>query len=136
MATVIVDAGPLVAYLRKDDQDHAWVKERFGEIRTPLVTCDAVLSEAVFLLGSARGVEKLVGLLDRGVVVLAFDLRAEWTAVATLLRKYGDVPMSLADACLVRMAEMHRDARVFTLDGDFAVYRRNRRQVIPLISPD
>jgi len=134
--TVIVDAGPLVAYLRADDADHAWVAERFREFREPLLTCDAVLSEAFFLLrGISSGRLKLLGLLDRGIVVPAFDLGSEISAVGKLMLRYENVPMSLADACLVRMAEVHSDARVFTLDADFHVYRRNRRGTIPLIFP-
>ena len=137
MATVIVDAGPLVAYLNKDDQDHAWAAARFRELRGPLLTCEAALSEAIFLLaGTHGGVGKLLALLERGLVVPAFDLHAELPAIATLLRKYADVPMALADACLVRMAELHSDPVVFTVDSDFRTYRKNRRQVIPLIAPD
>ena len=136
METVIADTGPLVAFLRRDDADHACAAERFRELTTPLVTCDAVLSEALFLLNqSAGGARKLLDLVDRGLVVPSFDLAAELKAVSQLLRRFEDVPMSLADACLVRMAELHDDARVFTLDSDFKVYRRHRRQVIPLLYP-
>jgi predicted nucleic acid-binding protein len=136
METVIADTGPLVAFLRRDDADHAWAAERFRELTTPLVTCDAVLSEALFLLSqSAGGARKLLDLVDRGLVVPSFDLAAELKAVSQLLRRFEDVPMSLADACLVRMAELHDDARVFALDSDFKVYRRHRRQVIPLLYP-
>ena len=136
METVIADTGPLVALLRREDSDHAWAAERFRELTTPLVTCDAVLSEALFLLNpSAGGARKLLDLVDRGLVVPSFDLAAELNAVSQLLRRFEDVPMSLADACLVRMAELHDDARVFTLDSDFKVYRRHRRQVTPLPYP-
>src|SRR5262245_34818416 len=115
METIIVDAGPLVAYLRKDDADHDWAKERFQEFRHPLQTCDAVLSEAVFLLEQTRsGVGPLLDLLDRGVVVPSFNLRAELPAVLRFLRRYKNVPMSLADACLVRMAELFEVSIVFT----------------------
>jgi predicted nucleic acid-binding protein len=137
METVIVDAGPPVAYLRQADLDHAWTVERFKELRSPARTCEAALSEAFFLLREQRnGTRQLLALLERGAVIPAFDLTAEMPAVAELMRRYEDVPMSLADACLVPMAELHRNSAVFTLDGDFKIYRKNRRQVIPLISPD
>lgn len=137
MPAVIVDAGPLVAYLKKDDHDHAWAEAHFRELRAPLLTCDAVLSEAIFLLGETHGgVSKLLGLLERKIVVPDFGLRSELPAIGNLLRRYADVPMSLADACLVRMAELWDDSTVFTLDSDFRIYRRNRRQIIPLIFPE
>jgi uncharacterized protein len=137
MQTVIVDAGPLVAYLSKDDQDHAWTEGEFRQLRAPLRTCDAALSEACFLLQETHGgTRQLLALVERGVVTLDFDLRTELTAVAELMRRYENIPMSLADACLVRMSELHRDAVVFTLDSDFRVYRRHRRQAIPLICPE
>jgi predicted nucleic acid-binding protein len=82
------------------------------------------------------GTEKLLGLLERGVVVPDFILASELPAVTHLLRRYQSVPMSLADACLVRMAELQRDSAVFTLDSDFRIYRKNRRQAIRLICPE
>ena len=118
--TVMVDAGPLVAYLKRDDADHVWAKENFQRLTAPLLTCDAVLGEVVFLLQQTHGgTRQLTELLESGLVVPAFDLAGELPAVGELLRKYESVPISLADACLVRMAELHRDAVVFTLDGDF-----------------
>lgn len=137
METVMVDAGPLVAYLSKRDQDHAWVEQKFRQLRSPLRTCDAVFSEACFLLkDTPGGTRQLLALIERGVVTLDFDLRAEFAAVADLMRRYENVPMSLADACLVRMSELHGEAVVFTLDSGFRIYRRFRRQVIPLIRPE
>lgn len=122
METVIVDAGPLVAYLCGDDQDHLWAEAQFRRFRSPLITCDAVLSEAMFLLGrQGEGVRPLLALLERGLLIPAFNLTVELKAVVELIRRYEDVPMSLADACLVRMAEMHPAAQVFTLDRDFTI---------------
>jgi uncharacterized protein len=137
METVIVDAGPLVAYLRKDDTDHDWAVDRFKELQPPLRTCDAALSEAFFLLQQTRtGIGPLVALLERRLVVADFALNAELPSIARLLRRYKDVPMSLADACLVRMSERLAESAVFTLDSDFRIYRRHRRNVIALIFPD
>lgn len=136
METVIADAGPLVAYLKRDDKDHDWAAEVFHRLTGPLRTCDAALGETFFLLQQTHGgTEKLLALLERGLVIPDFNLAIELPAVSQLLRRYESVPMSLADACLVRMAELSRDARVFTLDSDFRIYRKHRRQAIPLISP-
>lgn len=136
MEAVIADAGPLVAYLKRDDQDHEWTREQFEGLRSPLLTCDAALSEAFFLLDQMHGgCGSLLGLLERGIVVPVFDLRGELAAVSALMRRYASVPMSLADACLVRMAELNEGSTVFTLDSDFRIYRKHRRQVIPLLSP-
>ena len=103
METIIVDAGPLVAYLKRDDKDHDWAEEVFHRFTSPLRTCDAVLSEAFFLLQQTHGgTDKLLGLLERGLVIPSFNLLAELPAVGHLLRRYEAVPMSLADGCLVR----------------------------------
>jgi predicted nucleic acid-binding protein len=137
METVIADAGPLVAYLKRDDKDHDWAEHVFHRLTSPLRTCDAALSEAFFLLQQTHGgADKLMALLERRLVIPDFNLAAELPAIGQLLRRYESVPMSLADACLVRMAELHRDAAVFTLDSDFRIYRKNRRQVMALIYPE
>ena len=135
-ALVVVDTGPLVASLRARDRDHAWTRAQLASISSPLTTCEAVLSEAFFLLQGVRGGrERLAALIDRGVVEVRFDFQDERDATLRLLRKYADTPMSFADACLVRMSELHRDSRIFTLDLDFAAYRRNGRERIPLLAP-
>jgi uncharacterized protein len=137
METVIADAGPLVAYLKADDRDHDWALAVFQRLTSPLRTCDAALSEAFFLLQRTHGGgEKLLELLERGVLILDFNLATELPAVAQLMRRYRSVPTSLADACLVRMAELQGNSAVFTLDRDFRIYRKHRRQVIPLLCPE
>jgi predicted nucleic acid-binding protein len=133
---VVVDAGPLVAGLRERDRYHAWTRAQLNAIVPPLATCEAVLSEAFFLLQQVRGGhDRLAALLDRGVVDVRFDFQDERDAVLRLLRKYSDTPMSFADACLVRMSELHRGTRILTLDRDFDTYRRNGRERIPLLAP-
>ena len=135
-ALVVVDTGPLVASLRARDRDHGWTRAQLESIASPLVTCEAVLSEAFFLLhGVHGGRERLAALVDRGVVEARFDFQDERDSTLRLLRKYADTPMSFADACLVRMSELHRDSRIFTLDLDFGAYRRNGRERIPLLAP-
>jgi len=137
METVIADAGPLVAYLKRDDKDHDWAAEVFHRLTSPLRTCDAALSEAFFLLQRTHGgADRLLELLERRLVIPNSGLVGELRAVGQLLRLYQSVPMSLADACLVRMAELHHDAFVLTLDSDFRIYRKHRRQQIPLLHPD
>lgn len=102
-----------------------------------MLTCEAVLSESCFLLGKVPGGSLAVmELVSRGAVSAPFRFADEAEAVAELLARYASVPMSFADACLVRMAEQHRASAVLTLDRDFMVYRKNRRQVIPMIMPD
>ena len=102
----------------------------------PLHTCEAVVSEALFLL-TRVGVEQQVfwKLFERGVLRVDFSLQSEHDAIATLMRKYASVPMSLADACLVRMSEARTDSVLLTFDSDFSIYRRRGRQVIPTLSP-
>ncbi len=130
----IVDSGLLVALLDPREGRHLWARETLARLPLPWLTCEAALSEALFLLHlpHARALEQL---LRRGHVRLAFNLVDELLPVLDLRAKYASVPMSLADACLVRMSELHSTARVFTLDADFKLYRRNGRQTIPLIYP-
>lgn len=131
-----VDAGPLVALLSVHDHYHAWAKSAFSCVTPPIVTCEAVLAEAWHLLrGTANGQTALLELITAGTVVIEFALMAELAAVRRLVSRYRDRPMSLADACLVRMAELFDEATVITVDRDFAVYRKNGRQAIPLVSP-
>jgi predicted nucleic acid-binding protein len=133
---VLVDAGPLAALVNPRDQWHDWVRSQFGEIVPPLVTCESVFSEACFLAQRAHGgVNGILSLVARGAIALEFSLKERFDEVAALMRAYANVPMSLADACLVRMSETLADSVVFTLDGDFRIYRRNKRQRIPLLIP-
>ena len=133
---VIIDAGPLVALINARDTYHAWTVEQLKQASGPLLTCEAALSEAVFLLRTTTGgVAQITGMLKAGGLKSVFCLKEEIAPVCDLLRKYADVPMSLADACLVRMSELYPKHRILTLDSDFHVYRRNRQQTIPLLTP-
>jgi uncharacterized protein len=134
--TVLIDSGCIVAALHKRDQHHAWARAHFEAFVEPCMTCEAALSESFFLLERTReGKQALCALLERKVILLRFSVEDEVTETLRLLRRYGDIPMSLADACLVRMAELIADATVFTTDSDFATYRKHGRQIIPLITP-
>jgi predicted nucleic acid-binding protein len=135
VSAVLLDTGPLVAYLMSRDQRHDWAVAQFSALTEPVLTCEPVWTEAAFLL-SKRGMnsETLWAVRRCGVVKFAFNLDADYVSVASLMHRYADAPMSLADACLVRMSELHRDCHVLTLDQRFKQYRRFGRQVIPLIS--
>ena len=133
---VLVDTGPLVAALRRRDQHHEWARAHFQAATEPFVTCEAVISECLFLLERAReGKEALCSLLERGIVAVRYSFEDELAETLRFVRRYNDTPMSFADACLVRMAEKGNNSVVFTTDSDFRTYRKNGRQVIPLIIP-
>jgi uncharacterized protein len=136
VSEVIVDTGPLVALLSKTDDHHAWVVDRLQELQPPFLTCEPVLAEVAHLVRKVRhGVDRFVDLLMSDLLRIELDLMAERGAVGRLLRKYADRPMSLADACLVRLAEINDTSSILTIDGDFAVYRKHGRRTIPLIAP-
>lgn len=134
--TVLIDSGCIVAALHRRDQHHAWARAHFDSFVDPCLTCEAVLSESFFLLQRVRqATDALCALLERKIVSVEYSFRAELAATLRLLRRYANVPMSFADACLVRMAEVFDDVAVFTTDSDFEIYRKHGRQVIPLITP-
>lgn len=137
MTRVVIDTGPVVALLNRRDRQHAWVRDVLDAVEPPIFTCEAVISEACFLLGRIRGGQDAVfELLSKDVLKIEFRMRDEIDALRILMRKFANVPMSLADACLVRMTELDPQSMVLTLDSDFRVYRRNRRQAIPTIMPE
>jgi predicted nucleic acid-binding protein len=132
---VLVDAGFLVALLNGRDMHHKWAAMRAPDFPPPWATCEAVLSEAYHLLGE-RGAASLGELLRRRALVIAFELAENVLATTKLIEKYSNVPMSLADACLVRMTETLADPVILTTDEDFRVYRRHSRQVVPCVTPE
>lgn len=133
---IILDTGPLVAYLCNGDRYYGWAKTRFQEINSPLVTCQAVISEACFLTRNIpHGLEAILEMIERNLIQTEFNLNVEAKGVKYLLNKYQDVPMSLADACLVRMSEIYLEAKILTLDNDFSIYRKNKNSPISCITP-
>jgi uncharacterized protein len=133
---VLADTGPLVALFHEDDASHDWALARLQEFREPLLTCEAVLTEAMHLLRKVPpGHASLLSLWERDLLRVRFSAENEKGAIRRLLRRFADVPISFADACLVRMSEIHTDCLVWTLDSDFRVYRRSGRQSIPLMIP-
>ena len=123
----LLDTGPLVAFIDRTDAFHDWAVEALSRFEAPIDTCEAVFAEAWHLLGRAkRGREALLGLLNSRNLLVTFGLAADGLPALNLMTKYADQPMSVADACLVRMAELDAHATILTLDRDFTVYRRGR----------
>ena len=134
-AGVLVDTGPLVALLSATDSRHASVARQLALIKPPLITCEAVLAEATHLVRQLPGGRAAVlEMVDEGFLSVGLQVSAQSTELLTLVKRYASVPMSLADACMVRLAELHPRSPVWTFDSDFTVYRKNGRQVIPLLS--
>lgn len=131
-----IDTGPLVALFSRRDPLHEWAKETFESLVPPLFTCEAVLSEACFLGRDVpSGPDDVMSMVARGLIAIDFRLGSESSAVRKLMSKYADVPMSLADACLVRMTELDAELKIITFDEDFLIYRRHGRQTIPVVMP-
>lgn len=134
--SALLDAGPIVAFFDDAEQHHAWAVEQFERLTGTAYSCEPVIAEAMFLLRArADAQQTLLRHVAAKAIVLRFDLGAEIAAVRTLHERYASVPMSLADACLVRMSEQFADLPVLTIDSDFRIYRRNRREPIPGILP-
>jgi predicted nucleic acid-binding protein len=133
----IVDTGPLVAFLDRRERAHRWAADRFAELEPPAMVCEPVLTEAAHLLGPYVGArEQLLGALTSRALAIGLRIDEHLEPLRLLLGKYRDQPMSLADACVVRMAELYENHAVVTLDSDFAVYRRHGRMPIRLVHPD
>jgi len=134
---VLLDTGPLVAFLDGRDRYNEWAMAQWASVVPPFLTCEPVLSEACFLVRHLHnGPRQVLELVERGVVSVPFRLADEASSVARLLVRYTSVPISLADACLVRMSEQHSASVLLTVDPDFRVYRRHGRHVIETIMPD
>jgi len=135
--SVIADTGPIVAFLVEREPRHAWAVQQFKSLPAPLLTCEPVLTEVFHLLSRTHnGQQRFFDLLSRGLFVVDFSVTAHTKSLEKLVGKYRDLPMSLADACLVRMAEINPTAAVLTLDHHFKIYRKHGRQPIPLIAPE
>ena len=132
--SVITDSSILVALLDSRDQHHRWARSAVANLPLPWFTCEAVVVETLFLLERLAATH-LCRLLRDGRLRVVYGLRDEGNPVFDLMDKYADVPMSLADACLVRMSETLPDPVVLTTDADFKIYRRHSRQVVPCLMP-
>ncbi len=131
----LLDTGPLVALIDQRERHHEWAVEAFAAVGPELLTCEAVLAETGFLLRSRPDLFDAL-LLEVEAGRLGVEAMArEVGRLRQLVRKYRSVPMSFADACMVRLSELHRAAQLMTLDRDFELYRRDGRGVIPLVAP-
>jgi predicted nucleic acid-binding protein len=129
----ILDAGPLIAALNRGDEHHQWARDTLAQIGFPFYSCAEALAEAAAMTNQPVAIVEMV---KSGDIILDFDLDEQAAGVLSLLNKYSDREMDLADACIVRMSELIRDCCVITVDRtDFKVYRRNGRELIPVIAP-
>ena len=129
----IADTGFLVAFSSRRDIYHEWAVSLAEQVAEPLLTCEAVLAETAFLLQDAGEVLEMIA---DGLVTLAFNCNDHLPQLAVLAKRYKDRTPDLADLCLIRMSEIYPKHSVITVDAeDFRVYRRNKREVIPLICP-
>lgn len=134
---IIVDTGVIVAALDSRDHYHQWVQEELLRIEPPLLTCEAVLSEVCFLVRrNAINLDSFFSMIASGSIVTDFAFQAQAEPIQKLMTRYRSVPMSFADACLVRMSELMAQGTIFTLDRDFRIYRKSRDQVIPVLMPN
>ena len=134
---VLLDTGPLVSFLASGLSHHLWAVEQWKLLRPPLLTCEPVLTEAAFLLTrEGRDADAIFALLERKVIRIALSVQEEQADLRALMHRYRNRPMSLADACLVRLSEIHKSAEIFTLDSDFRIYRRHGNKTIPVRMPD
>lgn len=134
--SIIADAGVIVGLIDKSDQWHRWATENASSLFPPFITCEAVIVECCYLLQNVpKGESQVLRMIANNVLQIGFSIAEEATNLDALMTKYSDLPMSLADACLVRMSEIYDHAAVFTVDQDFLVYRKQGRKRIPLISP-
>jgi hypothetical protein len=124
-----------VGLLRERDHYREWAQAQASALLPPWRTCEAVLAETFYLLGT-HGSAGLIALLRRRALLVSFDFGREQEPVLNLMEKYAEVPMSLADACLVRITEAFADPLVLTTDSHFRIYRRHSRQVVPCVLPD
>ncbi|MDZ4739893.1 MAG: PIN domain-containing protein [Alphaproteobacteria bacterium] len=133
----IVDTGPLVAFFDRSERHHRWAVAQIEELDGPLLVCESVLTEASYLLGRfPKAQDTLMALIGNGALSVAFHIREHLTELRKLLHKYRDTPMSLADACVVCMAELNERHAVLTLDSDFLVYRKHGKAPLALIHPE
>lgn len=136
MPAILVDTGPLVALLNPADEFHSWARDTMRRLAPPLLTSEPVLGEVFHLL--CRGhceADEIFGLAEAGVIRIGIRFEEEWAFLRKLMARYRSVPMSLADATLVRLSELHSHSQVFTLDSDFRIYRHHGNKSIPVLMP-
>lgn len=133
----LLDTGPLVTFVVHGLVGHDWVLDQWRLFDPPILTCEPVLTEAAFLLKrEGRDADALFELIDCEAIRIGLSVQEQKADLRSLLRRYRNRPMSLADACLVRLSEMHPNSEVLTFDSDFRIYRRHGNKVIPVRMPN
>jgi predicted nucleic acid-binding protein len=132
---VILDTSVLVALINRNDPNHVWSVREWAQLKPPVLTCEAVISETCFLLKRKYLIEAVFEMIEVGAIAIAFNLQEETSNIRVLMGRYESVPMSFADACLVKMSEQISNSAVMTLDSDFKIYRKRRNEEIPVIQP-
>lgn len=134
-AGILLDTGPLVALLSKEDAEHDRAERLFSECLPPFRCCEAVVAETCFLMKKVHRAApaEVIALARKGVYQISLSLEEHWTNIESLLKKYADRPISLADASLIRCAEIYREPRVLTFDSDFRIYRWARNKKFQLL---
>jgi predicted nucleic acid-binding protein len=133
----IIDTGFLVALLNRSEKSHTWAKTQIQQAPFPLLTCEPVITETCFLLRKVpNGESTVLELIESQALQIDLQLSAEISQIKFLMQRYQSVPMSLADACLVRMSELYPNSPLLTLDSDFQVYRRNTDKIILVVTPE
>lgn len=132
---VLLDTGPLVALLSKADANHERARRVFAQCAPPLRTCEAVIAEACFLMQKvdSAGPAEVLKLARHGVLTISLSADEHWGEIETFLKKYASRRASFADACLIRLAEIHEEPRIATFDRDFAVYRWRRTRTFEML---
>lgn len=129
----IADTGFLVAFANRNDRYHDWAVSVASRVTEPLLTCEAVLAETAF---HVRNVALVLAMIRDGLIALAFDCQDHLPQLGALANRYANRHPDLADLCLIRMSELYPRHSVITVDReDFRIYRRNKREAIPLIYP-
>jgi predicted nucleic acid-binding protein len=133
----VFDTGPLVALLKDDDANHEWMLAQSKQIVPPAQTCEAVITESVFLLHRAGvAADGIFRLIEQGSLEVTLAACSHHSDIRALLNRYRNIPMSFADACIVRMSELDSAATVMTFDSDFRIYRKHGNKVIPVLMPE
>ena len=136
--TILIDTGPLYAFFDQNDQYNHWAGEQFAKITQPMLTCEAVIAETVFLmLGSGISPEYLFTFIERGHLKISPVLAnpSQIQRIGNIIIKYNNLAASFADACLVEICEKRSPVKIFTLDKHFSIYRTSKGKPLSLISP-
>ncbi|MBF0290297.1 MAG: PIN domain-containing protein [SAR324 cluster bacterium] len=135
---VIIDTGPLVALLNRKDHFHYWTLSTLESVQAPLLTCEPVITEACYLLDKGApglGTIQIMNLIKRQFIKISFNVTEQADRVKQLSKKYSDTPMDFADACIVRMSEIFTTSKIFTIDSDFRIYRKQDKKILSLLIP-